>query len=334
MVKRSCLNYILGVGLSIFVITNLILLKLPNSIFGNFGGVLYLRRIRKGSQVIKISNLRTLLGKHIPRIKVVVFDMDGTLSTHPVNPADPQIIEQIIELTKEGIHVGIVSGASDRIQKVLFNNFPADFQGQEYIHIYGFGGTKGYPLGKDNKIDFSNPYYECSFTEEQRRVVMEVVEAFKDRYSEDFEAALDRGSKVTIRLRQDRERSDEVMEEYVRFLKGELESKGMPELVVNAGGSNWGLDILVADKSRAIEDLVSRIPGVSLENIMVVADSFSGLAGNDKAMILPGVLVFNVGPHQDVPSGIYSLEKKGPEGTKELMAIFIELLKMKRQNDN
>ena len=62
---------------------------------------------------------------------------------------------------------------------------------------------------------------------------------------------------------------------------------------------------------------------------MVVGDSFSG-PGDDRCMNLAGVLVFNVGSHEDVPLGIYSLEIKGPRGTLKLLSIFLDLLNEER----
>lgn len=285
------------------------------------------RRVKSFSNLIDLEAAEKLISSRINKIKVVVLDMDGTLTESPDQPVDLELINLIIELSQRGYHVAIVSGASEvRIQRLLFDHFPDDFQGYKNIHVYSHAGAYGFPLRKNGDIDVDNPYFMLKFTEQEQKVIDNVIDEFLKKFGYDVEKVVKYESKRHIRLRKDRKRTRKQVQEYVRFIKNELNKRGETKMVVTYGEGLWGMDISITNKANAIKDLISqRVSMIKEENIMVIADSFSGETGDDRAMAIPGILAFNVGAHEDVPENVYSLKIKGPKGTKKLLMMLKNL---------
>jgi HAD superfamily hydrolase (TIGR01484 family) len=280
-----------------------------------------LRRVRQ-VRLLGSEELTRLIQPVVNKIKALVFDLDGTLNAGLGKEIDAETIQLLNELAKMGINISIITGGDfPRLSDRLLRYLPADFP-LERLYLYANTGAVGFgfsPTGQLIKL------YEVDITPEQRRIRDDAITKLKEKLKDEIKEITYRGkTQVVFRIREG-PRQEEFFYKAIEFMEGYLSGTDFRAM---SGEIGKAFDISLVDKSWAAKDLMKpERAGLKAEEMIIVGDSFSGKYSNDRAMMVEGALVFNVGDTQDLPAGLYSLATQGFRGTEELLSIIIQLKK-------
>jgi len=300
--------------------------RLSNLIYND--GVRHIKNVFY-ENILSERGVFNLVTHNISRIKGVVLDLDGTI-TFPGERTKESMIDKICKLIDLGYKIAIVTGRGyEEVEKMFLDAFPDGFKKWDAITIYPSGGAAGYSVD-EGKIDLVYPYYEGVISAEQVQLIDRTIEEFRKKFGlKDLKVKYRRGSNNTVEeitlykipLLQD----ESIIEEYLNFFKERFRETGV-QIHLNIGGKSMSIDINILNKFDALNDFMQRY-GFEAENLVICGDSFSGEFGNDRDLILPGSLIFNVGVDYNVPNEVFSFDMKDPEGTEQVLE-FIRKIKI------
>ncbi|MCM8799025.1 MAG: hypothetical protein NC821_06175, partial [Candidatus Omnitrophica bacterium] len=275
-----------------------------------------LRRIRRENFLIKSEAIPKLLRPYVPSLKVAVLDREGTVSELAQGLPSQELILELIELMKKGLHIALVTGASfEDTQKYFFSVFPRDFKLWKYLHLYSDMGAIRYDFEENG-----NPVmvYKKEMNPKQRSAVEKIAGEFEAKYKNFILEIAHRSAtgNITIRFNPPEGNTREKMQDYLEFLKKKIIEYGIPEIII--GTSPNAVTLSVVDKYAGINNLRNSF-GFQAEEMLIVGDGFSGEYAVDGKMAIPGALVINVGPAFNLPPNVFTLEEKGPLGTFQLL---------------
>lgn len=254
-------------------------------------------------------NLTQTIDENLKKVKLVVFDLDGTL-TASKTAMDDEVVALFIELLKKKQVAVIGGGRYEKFKKQLLDRLPTS--GTEFTNLFLFPTTASsfyrYVNGGWTQV------YTESLSDEEKANVLEAFErTFKElNYSHPDkvygELIEDRGTQITfsalgqeapleLKEKWKKEHSEDKLK-ITRALQ-----KYLPDFEVRAAGYT-SIDVTRKgiDKEYGINQIKKHLV-VPFNDMIFVGDAlFPG--GNDSAVLRTGVMC---------------LEVNGPEDTKKLI---------------
>ncbi|MDP8216571.1 MAG: hypothetical protein P9L98_04570 [Candidatus Kaelpia imicola] len=275
-----------------------------------------LRRIKSTSFIEDIIGSRN--------IKLVGLDLDFTLS-EPCEPITIEVIEQLIALNKEEVHICIITGALFKVveNRVLnpLRNFieteQVDFDWEKF-YLFTETGSSGYIF---NSLSEERRIFHREFDQMQNDAIDQAWEDFNSRYGKDSTTDTYRTSgKSTVYFKST---GIEPITEYVNFLREKLQGL---DIEITAGGNLESIDLTCCNKGEAVS-VIQSLLGLRSNELMLVGDSFKYEFSNDRHMAANGALVFNVGEKAENLEGAYNTGElfpylaMGPQRTLALLRV-------------
>jgi len=251
------------------------------------------------------------IGEQHRKAKLVVFDLDGTLTASKTD-MDEEMAGLIKSLLEKKMVAVISGGKYEQFQKQLLSklNLGSNLSFFKKLFLFPTSGTSFY---RYNGQDWEQVYAEKLSEEEKKRILESFEKTFQELnythpekiYGEIVE---DRGTQITFSaLGQDapvQEKGDWNKEHNAERLKIlEVLQRFLPDLEVRAGGLT-SIDVTRKgiDKEYGIRQIKKHL-GIDFSEMLFVGDAFFP-GGNDLVVLRTDVLCFEV---------------QGPEDTKQLI---------------
>ncbi|MBU1925390.1 MAG: hypothetical protein KKB82_05645 [Candidatus Omnitrophica bacterium] len=273
------------------------------------------------------------LFKRLEKIKLAVFDLDGTLAFGS-RDAPRAIIEGLKFLLINKTHVAVITGSGvnstrGRIINELIKSLKDEgaFWAIDYLHVFTHLGNKGFRLKDDGEQE---EYFRFEIHRSLAPKLIKIVREVCDKEDVHYSIFSKKGKNnnflvfriVFEELQLIRNRT-QMMQEIAEGINEKFRQQDIGLSVLKTGEAS--MEIAVKAKGYAVGFLMDEL-GVEPEEIMFVGDSF-GPRGGDRSMRFDRTLnslFFNVGldiDGKDLNKDILTTTLKGPEASQRILQL-------------